>query len=313
MSDASPRSSGIHHITAIASDPQANIDFYTRTLGLRCVKKTVNFDDPGSYHFYFGDAVGSPGTIITFFPWPGARRGRVGAGQVTASAYAVPRGSINAFWAARLASLGVTVFGRSTRFGEAVIEFEDHDGTRLELIESDAPSPSPWAGSDVPAEHALRAFHSATLTVRTLKPTEHVLVERLGLKLVGAEGNRRRYAGDAPHGQIIDVIADENAERGKSGAGVVHHIAFRAATDADQLAWLGQVEADGLHASPVMERFYFRSIYFREPGGVLFEIATDAPGFAADESPETLGESLKLPPMYEQHRAKIEAALPKLS
>lgn len=312
MSDPFPRSAGIHHITAVASDPQANLDFYTRTLGLKLVKQTVNFDDPGTYHFYFGDALGSPGTILTFFPWPGARRGRVGAGQVTATAFAIPRGAIDAFWAARLTAMGFAVLGRSTRFAEAVIEFEDHDGTRLELIESDSTSPHPYATSDVPARYAIRAFHSATLTVRALGPTERVLVDRLGLRLIGTEGNRLRYTGVAPHGQVVDIVADESAERGRSGAGTVHHIAFRAASDADELAWLEQVQADGLNASPVMERFYFRSIYFREPGGVLFEIATDAPGFAVDEPPEQLGTSLRLPPVYEPHREKIVAALPKL-
>jgi glyoxalase family protein len=311
---ATPTTRGIHHITAIASGPQQNHDFYTRVLGLRLVKKTVNFDDPGTYHFYFGDSVGSPGTILTFFPWPGAHGGKPGAGQATATAFAVPIGSIDAFWAARFASMGVAGVGRSIRFGQTVLAFEDHDGLPMELMESTDVSPTgAWATDDVPLAHAIRAFHSTTLTVRRLEGTEAVLVQKLGLTKLGEEGNRHRYTGDAGHGAIVDVIVDPAAERGRSGAGTVHHVAFRADDDEAQRAWQTVLAEDGFNVSPVMDRNYFHSIYFREPSGVLFEIATDAPGFAIDEPIDSLGQTLKLPAPYESHRAAIEAHLPKLA
>jgi glyoxalase family protein len=294
-------SAGIHHITAIASDPQRNHDFYTKVLGLRLVKKTVNFDDPGSYHLYFGDRVGSPGTILTFFPWPGAHKGRQGAGSQTATTFAIPIGSMQT-WKDRLASHKVDLLGEETRFGQTVLRFTDHDGMGLELIEAAPASSDP----------AIVGFHSATLTVRALDATARTLVDRLGFTQQAIEGSRTRFKAAGDFASVVDVVVDATGPASRSGAGIVHHIAYRAADDAHHAKFLDDVAAAGHNVSPVMDRNYFHSIYFREPGGVLFEIATDNPGFAVDESVDTLGTALKLPEQYEAYRAKIEAHLPKV-
>jgi glyoxalase family protein len=308
---------GLHHVTAIASDAQGNHDFYVKVLGQRLVKRTVNFDDPGSYHLYFGDPAGSPGTIVTFFPWPGAGRGRMGAGNVVATAYNVPVGSLR-FWRERLANRGVVGINESSRFGESVLSFEDPDGMIIELIERDAPNVALVSHADIPADAAIRGFHSVTLLERDLAPTAAVLTERLGYAPGRAEGDRHRFLArpdderaDA-HGVVVDVKVDPSARRGSLGAGSVHHVAFRAADDAEQATIQAELQRAGLNVSPVMDRNYFHSIYFREPGGVLFEIATDAPGFAVDEPADSLGQSLKLPEQYEKHRAEIEKVLPTL-
>jgi len=302
---------GLHHVTAIASDARRNHDFYTQVLGQRLVKKTVNFDDPGSYHTYFGDERGSPGTIITFFPWPGASRGRSGAGNVVATAYNVPAGSIG-FWTTRLVDKGVRILNDEPRFGARVLSFEDPDGMVIELIEH-ASVVAPYAAKDIPSERAIRGFHSVTLLERSLDATAEVLMEKLGYVAKGSEGNRHRFVapGEA-HGQIVDVLIDAKAGRGMPGAGTVHHVAYRAKDDPEQQAAQADLQKSGLHVSPIMDRNYFHSIYFREPGGVLFEIATDAPGMAIDEPLDSLGEALKLPAQYEKHRKDIEAALPPL-
>jgi glyoxalase family protein len=322
---------GVHHITAIASDPARNVDFYTRVLGLRLVKKTVNFDDPGTYHLYYGDDVGSPGTILTFFPWPHVKRGVQGAGFQTATAFAVPVGSVD-FWRARLASLpvdaGVVVREAEIRFGQRVLPFEDHDGMRLELVEDGASAPAMAATvtparregafallAPVPSQHSIRGFHSATLTERTLDGTDRFLRELLGLRLEGVEGKRHRFATahrDVAAARLVDVLVDAGAPTGKLGGGVVHHIAFRAESEAQQLAWHATLVAQNRNVSPQMDRNYFRSIYFREPGGVLFEVATDSPGFSVDESQAELGTHLKLPEQYEHRRSVIEQFLPKI-
>jgi catechol 2,3-dioxygenase-like lactoylglutathione lyase family enzyme len=301
---------GIHHVTAIASDPQRNLDFYARHLGLRLVKLTVNFDDPGTYHFYFGDQAGSPGTILTFFPWPHAKRGRHGSGATAATSFAVPPSSLD-FWASRLGAHAVT---RSTRFGEQVLAFEDPDGMRLELVEVSAISSGPvWTPSGISADHAIRGFHGVTLAVEGHEKTSDLLTAGLGFELLAQEGNRFRYRapGNGPAG-IVDVLCVPDLSASKLGAGIVHHVAFRARNDAEQGHWQRLVGSRGLNVTPVLDRSYFRSIYFREPGGILFEIATDQPGFATDESPETLGTSLRLPAQHERIRDRILQVLPKL-
>ncbi len=305
---------GLHHVTAIASDPQRNLDFYTDVLGLRFVKRTVNFDDPGTYHFYFGDDAGSPGTIITFFPWPGARRGVAGAGEVTHTAFAIPRASI-AYWQQRLQAKGVLVEHTGRRFNEEVLTLADPDGMKLEIVgTSDAPlaSKAPRT-ADVPEEHSIRGFFGVTMLQRDARATAETL-GWMGLEQIGIEGNRIRFA--APNGSAlgnhIDVVIDPKASHGRSGAGSVHHVAFRTPNDASQLAWR-DVIAQRLSVTTVQDRDYFHSIYFREPGGVLFEMATDTPGFAVDEPIETLGEALKVPAWLEPQRAQLERRLAPLT
>ena len=298
---------GIHHITAIAGDPQRNIDFYTDLLGLRFVKVTVNFDDPGSYHFYYADGQGSPGTILTFFAWPGASPGRNGNGQVTVTSFAIPQGSL-AFWRERLTAAD----GPLERFGQQAISFADGDGLRLELIETAATNPARgWTGSGIPAEFAIRGFHSATLSETGYQRTASLLTEQMGFRLTGQEQNRFRYeVDDGGAGKTVDVLCAPDGREGRVAAGTVHHIAWRTPDDAQQREWLAEVGRLGYNVSPVMDRVYFHSIYFREPGGILFEIATDSPGFAIDESLDRLGTGLQLPPWLEAQRARIEAALP---
>lgn len=305
---------GIHHITAMASDPQRNVDFYTGVLGLRLVKLTVNFDDPGTYHFYFGDAKGSPGTILTFFPWPNARRGAVGNGQVSATSFAVPRASLD-FWRARLAEAHVPAEDLGLRFGEPVLRLADPDGLPLELIGTDDESlANAWGASDVPAAHAIRGFHSATLAEEDHEPTARLLTDGMGWRFVGREGDRYRYRAPASGGAtLVDVLHNPAGPYGRFGAGTIHHIAWRTPDDAEQVLWQRDLARQGYRVSPVMDRNYFRSIYYREPGGVLFEIATDPPGFAVDEAPEHLGEHLKLPAQYEELRATLAQRLPRLT
>jgi glyoxalase family protein len=309
----SERIPGIHHITAIAGDAQRNFDFYAGTLGLRLVKRTVNFDDPGTYHLYFGDERGRPGTILTFFPWPGAARGRPGTGEVSATAFAVPAGSLE-FWAERLAAAGIATSRPGPRFGERVLALGDPDGMVLELIESAATTGRAAAsGEGIGAGHAIVGFHSATLHLRARGRTEQLLTATLGFTPAGDEQGRRRFhAGGRGPGSIVDTIESPGARRGEAGAGSVHHIAWRTRDEAAQADWLERLPRVGLNVTPVQDRQYFHSIYFREPGGVLFEIATDPPGFAIDEPVERLGEELKLPPWLEPMRARIERTLPPL-
>jgi glyoxalase family protein len=301
---------GLHHVTAMAGDPQANVDFYTGALGLRLVKKTVNFDDPGTYHLYYGDELGHPGTIMTFFPWPGARRGVQGAGQATVTGFSVPEGSLG-YWMERLRRFGVAFDDPRPRLGEEVLTVLDPDGLRLELVAHAGDGRPAWSAGPVPAGKAIRGFDGVTLTEWNLDVTERVLAGTMGFRRVGEEGDRVRFeVGPGGAGTRVDVLAAPAAKRGHVSAGTVHHVAFRAADEADQLAWREAVDGSGLSVTPVLDREYFRSIYFREPGGVLFEIATDPPGFTRDETVESLGTSLKLPPWLEESRAKIEAALP---
>ncbi len=301
---------GIHHITAIASDPQANHDFYAKTLGLRLVKKTVNFDDPGTYHLYYGDETGRPGTIMTFFPCPMARRGIQGAGQATVTSFSVPQGSLG-YWTERLEKLGVPFEDPRPRFGEEVLTMLDPDGLKLELVAraningDNGGDNRDNRGDD--GGHEVRGFDGVTLTEWNPEVTAEVLMGTLGFRPAGQQGDRFRFEAGASR---VDMVAAPASVRGHISAGTVHHVAWRAADDADQVAWREAVAESGLHVTPVLDRQYFRSIYFREPGGVLFEIATDPPGFTRDEPVESLGSSLKLPPWLEPERKRIEQALP---
>jgi glyoxalase family protein len=308
---------GLHHVTAIAGDPQQNIDFYVGVLGLRLVKRTINFDDPGTYHFYFGDARGSPGTILTFFPWAGARRGRRGTGQIDATAFAIPIGSIG-YWQERFKEHDVRAELETSPFGEEMIRFTDRDGLMLELVASNASSDvAAWNDDDVPPDASLRGFFGVSAALEGYERTARLLSETFRYQLVAEAGNRFRFAaaegGESSPGRFIDLVCLPDAPRAGGGAGSVHHIAFRAKNDEEQRAWREQIVALGYNVSPVMDRTYFHSIYFREPGGVLFEIATDAPGFTLDESPEQLGGSLRLPPWLEKARAQIEEILPPIT
>ena len=303
--------SGLHHVTAIATDPQQNLDFYTGFLGLRFVKRTVNFDDPGSYHFYFGDARGTPGTILTFFPWPGARRGSRGTGQIEATAFAIAPSSI-AYWLDRLQKQNVPVEKTSARFGEEVIRFVDSDGLPLELIASNlAPSVELWSDSPVPPEHSLRGFHSVSPALEGYERTATLLTDSFGYRLIDQSGHRFRFASqdDTAKGRIIDLLCLPDGHAGRVAAGSVHHIAFRARDQNEQLEWRDHLVDLGYNVTPVIDRTYFHSIYFREPGGVLFEIATAGPGFLIDEDIAELGTSLKLPPWEERFRDEIVAGL----
>lgn len=305
---------GIHHVTAIAADPQRNLDFYTDVLGLRLVKLTVNFDDPGSYHFYFGNADGAPGSILTFFPWPNARRGSVGNGQVSATSFAVPAGSLD-YWREHLARTGTLMRDSPPRFGETVLSLVDPDGLPLELVETEAiRGATPWTGGAIPANAAIAGFHSATLSAERGEGTAKLLQDVMGFRLIGREGHRSRYQapGDQP-ASIVDVVSAPGLPMGRPGAGTVHHIAWRTPDDAQQLAWRRTLVELAHNVSPVMDRTYFHSIYFREPGGILFEIATDPPGFAIDEARDHLGERLMLPPQVEPYRARAELLLPPLT
>lgn len=302
---------GLHHITAVARDPQANVDFYRQVLGQRLVKTTVNFDDPSTYHFYYGDNIGSPGTLLTFFPWRGVKPGRPGNGETAAVAYTIAPDTVD-FWEAHLKNQGLRVERATDRFGSLVLAFQDPDGMRLELIAEDVPATLPvWEDGPIPAEYALRGFHSVTLWLDDVEPTAALLVDHMGYRYVGQEGSRYRYKGASDTiGMYIDILHRPDAPRGQFGAGSIHHIAFRTADDPEQTEYLARLRGVGFRVTPVQPRQYFNSIYFRTPGGVLFEIATDPPGCLIDEDVSKLGENLRLPPWYEPHRAEIERALP---
>ncbi|MGI4790349.1 MAG: ring-cleaving dioxygenase [Janthinobacterium lividum] len=305
-----PQLSGIHHVTAIASDPQKNVDFYAGLLGLRLVKQTVNFDDPQSYHLYYGDSAGNPGTLMTFFAWPKGQRGKLGLGQVTAASLSVGPNSLD-FWRERLQAHGVAELGTETRFGETVLAFDDPDGMRLELVPTANDTRTGWAEGPVSAEHAIKGIHAVTLPERSLEKTVKLLTETLGFRAIQTDGDWTRYAlADGQPGTFADVQSAPDLSPGQIAVGNIHHIAWRTPDDAQQDAWLKSISEQGYGISPVMDRDYFHSIYFREPGGILFEIATDPPGFAIDESPETLGETLQLPSQYEPMRDQIVAQLP---
>jgi glyoxalase family protein len=304
---------GIHHVTAISGDARRTLGFYAGTLGLRLVKRTVNFDDPGTWHLYFGDEIGRPGTILTFFPWAHVAPGRVGVGQTQETAFRVPQGAIG-YWTHRFVERGVPHDAPEKRFGETVLPFRDPDGMPLALVGTAGAAAEPaWSGGGVPAEHAVRGFHGVTLMLDQAEPTGAILIDVLGFKEAGREGPRVRYRGDAGIGAAVDIRVATGFLPGRMGGGSVHHVAFRAADDAAQAAMAGRLAGHGVRPTEQMDRNYFRSIYFREPGGVLFEIATDDPGFSADEPVASLGEALKLPRFLEPRRREIEAVLPALA
>ncbi|HEX4083899.1 MAG TPA: ring-cleaving dioxygenase [Chthoniobacteraceae bacterium] len=297
---------GIHHVTAIAGSPQENIDFYAGVLGLRLVKRTVNFDDPLTYHLYYGTEIGAPGTILTFFAWPNSFPGRPGNGQVNATALAVPVGSLG-WWQERFNGNLVSHDRPLRRFGEEVLPFRDKDGLPLELIAVDDDRPA-WKGGGIPEQYAIRGVHCVTANEEGYERTAVLLTETMRFLAVGQEGNRFRYRAAEGRG-MIDILCTPDGPRAGGGAGSVHHIAWRVPDDADQLAWRKTLVHAGMNVSPVLDRQYFHSIYYREPGGVLFEAATDQPGFAVDEAPESLGRALKLPPWLEQAREQIAGGL----
>ncbi len=305
-------SNPIHHVTAIAGHAQRNLDFYTEILGQRFVKRTVNFDDPGTYHFYFGDEAGRPGTIMTFFPVDGVGAGRLGIGETQETMYRVPRTALG-FWTHRFIEKGVTHGALEQRFGETVLPFRDPDGMRLALVGIDGIESEPaYATADIPAEVALRGFHGVNLLIEEGEATGAVLTDVFGFSRVGTEKTTTRYAvPGVTIGGIVDIHSAGGFLPARQGAGSVHHVAFRAKDDAEQAELVRKLlENHRIRTTEQKDRDYFRSVYFRSPGGVLFEIATDEPGFAVDEPAESLGMALKLPKGLEAYRAKIENALP---
>lgn len=300
------QTAGIHHITAFVRNPQTTADFYAGVLGLRLIKKTINFDAPEVYHLYFGNEIGSPGTIITFFPWENSRKGKVGGGQVGYTTYVVPADAFD-FWRERLAKLNVA-FTQTSRFGEQYLQFEDPDGLKLEIVAREQGAESKWAFGGIPVSKAVKGFGGAILYSTAPAQTAELLVNVMGLEKVGQEGAYARFKATGDLGNLIDVNVD-SMEPGHGGSGTVHHIAWRAKDDAEHALWRSHVESNGFQPTPIVDRQYFNAIYFREAGGILFEIATDPPGFARDEEPERLGEKLMLPAWYEGHRTQIEQLL----
>jgi glyoxalase family protein len=305
---------GIHHVTAIAGDPVKNLSFYTRDLGLRFVKKTVNFDDPSNYHFYFGDETGHPGTILTFFTWKNAAAHQRGVGEASQTAFRVPLSSIG-YWTDRFIERGIAYQKPEKRFGETVLPFTDQDGMALALVgTADADNEPGWSNGDIPSEHAIRGLQGVTLLLDSVQKTAAILTDVFGFRELGREGLTIRLAaaGDGK-GSVVDIREATGVPRHHQGLGSVHHIAFRVADDAQQAQMSEKLIRDhARHPTEQKDRNYFRSIYFREPGGVLFEIATDIPGFAVDEPVEALGRELKLPKFLEPRRKEIEGALPNL-
>ena len=306
MGVMSKKTAGIHHITAIVGHPQENVDFYAGVLGLRLVKQTVNFDDPGTYHLYFGNEGGKPGTIITFFPWANARQGKIGDGQVGVTSYVVPKGAMD-FWEQRLAKFGIPAT-KMERFGEQYLEFDDPHGLHLEIVEREEGEKNTWQAGEIKPDVAIKGFGGATLLSVRPDETAQLLENVMGLQKVGQEGDFIRFQSSADIGNVIDLKLT-TIGRGQMGVGTVHHIAWRAKDDEDQLEWQKYVADSGYGVTAVRDRNYFNAIYFKEHGEILFEIATDPPGFAHDESHETMGEKLMLPEQYETHRDQIERAL----
>ncbi|WP_136603744.1 ring-cleaving dioxygenase [Paenibacillus dokdonensis] len=300
------KTAGIHHITAFVRDPQKTVDFYAGVLGLRLIKQTVNFDAPEVYHLYLGDEQGSPGTIITFFPWPRSRQGRVGGGQVGVTTFAVPAGALS-FWEKRLADFQIPVV-KTARFSEEYLSFRDQDGLQLEIVERRDGPLSTWTFGGIPMEQAIKGFGGAILYSTAPQQTADLLQRVMGLQKVGQEGAYARFKSFGDIGNVIDVNVAP-MEHGAGGAGTVHHIAWRAKDDQEHVLWREHVLEHGLQATPVVDRQYFNALYFREGGGIQFEIATDPPGFARDEELAHLGEQLMLPEWFEERRTEIEAKL----
>lgn len=312
--DGPTPSPGIHHVTCVAGDPQRNLDFWVETLGLRLVKRSINQDDPGTYHFFYGDADGTPGTSMTFFPWTNLPDGEVGAGQVSRTAFRVPEGSLD-YWEERFDEGGVDYDAREERFGETVLPFRDPDGLPVELVEVEVPDDDPttaWTAF-VPESAAIRGFHSVTLWLDDAERTERLLrtmglTETESAADAATDAERTRFAASGPVGKYVDVV--ETDRQGRSGRGTVHHVAFQTPTDADQSAMRDAVSSMGLRPTQQIDRHWFRSVYFREFAGVLFELATSDPGYASDEPADALGERLVLPGRFGDRREEIEAGLP---
>lgn len=304
---------GIHHITAIAGNARKNFDFYTKVLGLRMVKKTVNFDDPGTYHFYYGNEEGTPGTILTFFPWEGITPGRRGTHQVSEIGYSVPENSLD-FWLKRFEANNVIYNKAAEKFGEQYLTFLDPDGLKFELTVAQKPDlRKPWETPEISSQVATKGFHNLTITANKAQPTVDILTDILGYKFVGQEVNRLRFATDAvDNASIVDLVEAPGEKVGHVAGGSVHHVAFRVKDEEVLMNYREKIAGLGLNITPKIDRNYFYSLYFREPGGVLFELATDNPGFATDETVEELGSGLKLPAQYESSRRAIESKLPKL-
>ncbi len=310
---------GLHHVTAVTRDAQRNVDFYRNVLGQRLVKKTVNFDAPDAYHLYFGDEIGTPGSVLTFFAWPNIKRGVRGNGETTAVAYNVPEGSLG-FWQKYLQQHGISTLPIELRFEEPVLPLEDPDGMQVELVESGPVSRIRyWDEGPIPQAHALSGFHSVTLWLDEIEPTAELLTQQMGYTFTERAANRHRFTGGPQSlARYIDILhrprqPEDLPDEAVFGAGSIHHIAFRVPDDQEQLEYQASLRAAGHGVTPVRDRSYFHSIYYREPGGVLFEIATETPGFATDEPVKTLGEGLKLPEWFEPNRKLIEASLPPLS
>jgi glyoxalase family protein len=301
---------GIHHITVMAGDPQKNYDFYTNVLGLRLVKKTINFDAPDIYHLYYGDETGNPGTILTFFPFPNSRRGKRGTGEINSVAFSVPTDSLD-YWMNRFADKAIDFDGPNTRFNEKYISILDPDGMKIEIVTDEtANKMSGWDNGDVVKEHSIRKFFGATFLLSSAKETEELLTNNMGFRIKdNSETIKRLETGSEDSLARIDLVADSNSRWASSGAGSVHHIAWRTANDDEQLNWRQKLINAGMNVTEVLDRNYFHSIYYREPGGILFEIATDPPGFMVDETKEELGANLKLPEWYEPRRKQIESGL----
>ena len=310
----SPTINGLHHVTAISGAPQRNLDFYAKVLGLRFVKRTVNFDDPSVYHLYYGNETGAPGTAMTFFPWEHLPPARRGTGEVAHTAFAVPPGSLD-FWRERLSRLGVPHQDAEPRFGEPALGLSDPDGLPLALVAPDEPDPrAPWTTPEIDAGHAVRGFHGVTLALHVGAATAELLTEVMGYEPVARDDLVHRYA--APRGttaRYVDIVEAPNGAPASSGLGSVHHIAFAVADDDAQDHFRRRLISAGHRVTPRIDRTYFHSIYFRTPGGVLFEIATAGPGFTVDEPRATLGRELKLPAQHEHLRARLQQILPPLT
>jgi glyoxalase family protein len=301
---------GIHHVTCITADVQKCVDFYVNVLGLRFIKKSINQDMPDTYHIYFGDYVGTPGTAMTFFGWPTWPQQRAGSGQVTTVSFQVPAGSLG-FWSNRLKDLAVD-HRMVNRFDSDVLALRDADGIELELVANATDDRwQPWKDGPVDVQHAIRGFHSVTMTLAEVGATFNLLTSVMGFRVAAEDGRRTRFETGAggPHA-TVDVIEAPEGPEGEETVGSVHHVAWRTADEASQKEWRGQLVTAGRNVTPVIDRWYFKSIYFREPGGVLFEIATDGPGFTVDESPENLGTTLSLPPWFQVRRDRLDEILP---
>ena len=301
---------GIHHITVMASDPQANYDFYTQTLGMRFIKKTVNFDAPDVYHLYYADEVGTPGTVLTFFPFPNSRRGKRGTSEINSISFSVPSNSLH-YWMNRFAELAAPFEGPKNKFGYEYLSLMDPDGMKIEIVaDPNADLIMGWYNGEIPSEHSIRKFFGSTFYLSDSKSTQELLAGIMGAEFISEENKIKRYSfGKGESHSFVDIMEDKNMPRAIGGAGTVHHIAWRTSNDDEQLNWRKNLIEHGFYPTEVVDRNYFHSIYFREPGGILFEIATDQPGFMVDESFENLGTDLKLPEWHEPKRKLIEQIL----